>query len=160
MVGSYTFYYKVKELANNPLVDYVGTFGTTSLGLQSGAFRWRLLTNVGYRWGPASIGLQWQHLPSVEDSGEAVAPTPYTTGDPHSYDLFSLNASYQLTDNFTIRGGVDNLFNRAPPLVNYNTTFDNTGATPGVPTTRGGSYNASFYDDQGRRFYIGANVKF
>ena len=29
--GNYYLYYKVKELAHNPLVDYVGTFGTGSL---------------------------------------------------------------------------------------------------------------------------------
>jgi iron complex outermembrane recepter protein len=160
MVGSYTLFYKVKELANNPLVDYVGTFGTNALGLQTGAYRWRLLTNVGYKVGPASIGLQWQHLPSVEDSGQASQPTPNTTGNAHSYDLFGLNASYELTDNFTIRGGVDNLFNRAPPLTNYATNFDNTATAVGVPTLRGGGYNSSFYDTLGRTFYIGANAKF
>jgi outer membrane receptor protein involved in Fe transport len=142
------------------MVDYTGTFGTSALGLQTGAYEWRLLTNVGYKVGPASIGLQWRHLPSVEDSGQASQPTPNTTGNEHSYDLFALNGSFEVTDNFTIRGGVDNLFNRAPPLVNYNTNYDNTGATAGVPTLRGGSYNGSFYDTLGRTFYIGANAKF
>ena len=118
------------------------------------------VTNLGYRIGPASIGLQWQHLPSVEDSGEALQPTPNTTGNPKSYNLFALNGSYAMTENMTIRFGVDNLFDKAPPLVNFNTNYDNTGATAGVPTLRGGSYNSNFYDTLGRRFYVGANVKF
>jgi outer membrane receptor protein involved in Fe transport len=160
VIGSYYIHYLVKELANNPLVDYTGTFGTTALGLQTGAFEYRVLTNIGYRMGPAAIGLQWQHLPSVEDSGEASQPTPNTTGNPKSYNLFSLNGNYALTENMTIRLGVDNLFDKAPPLVNYNTNFDNTGATPGLPTLRGGGYNSNFYDTLGRRFYVGANVKF
>jgi len=160
VVGSYYIHYRVKELAHNPMVDYTGTFGTSALGLQTGAYEWRLLTNVGYKVGPAAIGLQWRHLPSVEDSGQASQPTPNTTGTEHSYDLFGLNGSFEVTDNFTIRGGIDNLFNRAPPLVNYNTNFDNTGAAAGVPTLRGGSYNGSFYDTLGRTFYIGANAKF
>jgi outer membrane receptor protein involved in Fe transport len=160
VIGSYYIHYKVKELAHNPMVDYTGTFGTTSLGLQSGAYEWRLLTNVGYKVGPASIGLQWRHLPSVEDSGEAVAPTPNIVGDPHSYDLFALNGSFEVTDNFTIRAGVDNLFNRAPPLTGYNVNYDNTSADPTLPTTRGGAFNSQFYDTLGRTFYIGANAKF
>ena len=160
VIASYYLHYKVKELLNNPLVDYTGTFGTTALGLQTGAFESRVLTNLGYRIGPASIGLQWQHLPSVEDSGEALQPTPNTTGNPKSYNLFALNGSYAMTENMTIRFGVDNLFDKAPPLVNFNTNYDNTGATAGVPTLRGGSYNSNFYDTLGRRFYVGANVKF
>jgi outer membrane receptor protein involved in Fe transport len=136
------------------MVDYTGTFGTSALGLQLGAYEWKLLTNVGYRVGPASIGLQWRHLPSVEDSGEASQPTPNSVGDPNSYDIFGLNGSFDVTDNFTIRGGVDNLFNRAPPLTGYNPNFQNPA------TSRGGSYNSSFYDTLGRTFYIGANAKF
>ncbi len=160
IVASYYLHYKVKELANNPLVDYTGTFGTASLGLQLGAFEYRTLTSLGYRWGAVSLGLQWQHLPSVEDSGEAQAPTPNTTGNPDPYDLFHLNGSYQLNEDIGIRFGVDNLFNREPPLTGFNTNYDNTGATPGVPTLRGGMYNATFYDTLGRRFYIGGNVRF
>lgn len=160
VIGSYYIHYKVKELAHNPMVDYTGTFGTSALGLQTGAFEWRLLTNVGYRMGPASIGLQWRHLPPVEDSGEASQPTPNTTGNGHSYDVFGLNGSFDVTDNFTIRGGVDNLFNRAPPLTGYNTTFSNDGSVAGVPRLRGGAYNSQFYDTLGRTFYIGANAKF
>ena len=160
VVGSYYLHYKIKELANNPLVDYSGTFGTTSLGLQLGAFRWRTLTNLGYRLGGAAINLQWTHLPSVEDSGQAVAPTPNSTGNENMYDLFNLSGSYNFNENLTIRFGVDNVFNRAPPIVNYNVNYDNDGSNPATPNLRGGSYNANFYDTNGRSFYIGANVKF
>ena len=160
VIGSYYLHYRVKELLNNPLVDYTGTFGTSALGLQTGAFEYRVLTNVGYRVGPAAISLQWTHLPSVEDSSEAVQPTPNTTGNPKSYNLFNLYGSYTVSENLAVRFGVDNLFDKAPPLVNFNTNFDNTGATPGVPTTRGGSYNSNFYDTLGRRFFLGANFKF
>ncbi|MXO59624.1 TonB-dependent receptor [Altererythrobacter salegens] len=159
LVGNYYFHYRVKELANNPLVDYTGTFGTSALGLQTGAFEYRLLGNIGYSIDKFRLGLQWQHLPSVEDSGEAVQPTQ-TVGNDKSYDLFNLNGSYGLTENMTIRFGVDNLFNRRPPLTNYNSIYDNTGATPGAATLRGGAYNSQFYDTNGRRFYLGANVKF
>jgi outer membrane receptor protein involved in Fe transport len=154
VVASYYLHYKVKELENNPLVDYTGTFGTSSLGLQLGAFEYRVLTNLGYRWGPWSLGLQWQHLPSVEDSGEAQAPTP-NVGNPNSYNVFQLNGSWQATEDIGIRFGIDNLFNKAPPLTNYNPEADNAaGQLPG------GSFNANFYDTLGRRFYLAANLRF
>jgi len=154
LVGSYYLHYKVKELANNPLVDYTGTFGTTALGLQTGAFEYRLLTNLGYRIGGLFLNLQWQHLPSVEDSGEAQAPTP-NVGNPNSYNIFALNGSYQLTEDINLRFGIDNLFDKDPPLTNYNPSADNA-----LGQLQGGSYNANFYDTLGRRFYVGGNVRF
>jgi len=57
----------------------------------------------------------------------------------------------------TLRAGVDNLFNRAPPLTGVNTANTNPAANGLLP---GGSYNAQYYDILGRRFYVGANMKF
>jgi outer membrane receptor protein involved in Fe transport len=107
--------------------------------------------------GPASFGIEWQHLPSVEDSSEVLFPdgTP-TTGAP-AYDLFGLNASYDVTDNVTFRAGVDNLFDKSPPLTGINTANTTPDANGLLP---GGSYNATYYDTLGRRFYVGANMKF
>ncbi|MGC1269020.1 MAG: hypothetical protein WA842_00310 [Croceibacterium sp.] len=54
-----------------------------------------------------------------------------------------------------LRFGVDNLFNKAPPIGNVNTTANlSLGQLPG------GAFNSSFYDTNGRRFYLGANIKF
>jgi outer membrane receptor protein involved in Fe transport len=157
MVFNYLLHFKSSGLPTNPMVDYAGTFGTVDNGLNGAAYRWKLLTNVGYKVGPASFGIEWQHLPSVEDSSEVLFPggTP-TTGAP-AYDLFGLNASYDVTDNVTFRAGVDNLFDKSPPLTGINTA----NATPEVDgLLPGGSYNATYYDTLGRRFYVGANMKF
>ena len=154
-VVNYYLHYKVAELASNPLVDYKGTFGTTSAGLDIGAYDYRILGTLGYRIDGASLALQWQHLPSVEDTGEATAVggTP-NVGAP-AYDVFALNGNYGITDDINIRFGVENLFDKAPPLTNYIPTND-----PSIGQLPGGSYNSNFYDTQGRRFYLGANVKF
>jgi outer membrane receptor protein involved in Fe transport len=150
---NYYLHYKSNELSNNPLVDYVGTLGTAQNGLNPGAFRYRTLTTVGYTFGPANISLQWQHLPSVKQEGAALAPTVFT--GYRAYDLFNLNASAKITDDTSVRFGVDNLFNKAPPLGNVNTAANlSLGQLPG------GQYNSSFYDTFGRRFYVGINAKF
>ena len=62
-----------------------------------------------------------------------------------------------MTDNLNIRFGVDNLFDKAPPLTNYNPANNNPGVTGQL---RGGGLGGLFYDDIGRRFYLGANLKF
>lgn len=151
--ASYYLHYKVAELASNPFTDYNGTFGTTAAGLSGAAFKWRTLTTLGYSWGPTRLSLQWQHRPKVEDSSEALFHTD-TLGGP-AYDLFALNGSYALTDNVTIRAGVDNLFNKKPPL-----TGVNPANNPAIGQLPGGSYNAQYYDTLGRRFSLGANMKF
>ena len=151
---NYYLHYKSNELANNPLVDYVGTLGTLQNGLNPGAFRYRTLTTFGYSIGPASISLQWQHLPSVKQETAALVPGyPYT--GYKAYDLFNLNGSVKITDATSMRIGVDNLFNKAPPLGNVNTAADLSLGQLG-----GGAYNSSFYDTFGRRYYLGINAKF
>ena len=68
VVFNYLLHFKSAGLPTLPMVDYAGTFGTVDNGLNGAAYRWKLLANLGYKVGPASIGLQWQHLPSIEDS--------------------------------------------------------------------------------------------
>ncbi|WEK46541.1 MAG: TonB-dependent receptor [Candidatus Andeanibacterium colombiense] len=155
MVANYLLHYKSAALPSLPEVDYAGTFGTTENGLNTGAYRFRLLTNLSYSIGKVMVGLQWQHLSAVEDSTEATTHTT-TVGAP-AYDLFALNSTYAVTDNFTVRFGVNNLFNRAPPLTNYNPANTSASTTGNLI---GGSYNAGYYDTNGRSFYLGANVKF
>ena len=150
---NYYLNYKSTELANNPIVDYVGTLGTAQNALNPGAYEYRVLTTLGYNVGPARISLQWQHLPSVQQEAAAVAPTPFTGYG--AYNLFNLRTSYQLTDDIGLRFGVDNLFNKAPPIGNVNTT-----ANIALGQLPGGAFNSSFYDTNGRRFYLGANIKF
>lgn len=150
---NYYLHYKSRELASNPLVDYVGTLGTSQNGLNPGAFEYRVLTTIGYGIGPARVSLQWQHLPSVEQEAAAVGPTPFT-GYP-AYDLFNLNMTYDLTQDVGLRFGIDNLLNKAPPIGNVNTSANlSLGQLPG------GGFNSQFYDTIGRRFYLGANIQF
>jgi outer membrane receptor protein involved in Fe transport len=150
---NYYLHYKSTELSTNPIVDYVGTLGTAQNGLNAGAFRYRTLTTFGYTYGPASISLQWQHLPSIKQEGAALAPTAFT-GYP-SYDLFNLSGNISVTRDLRIRLGVDNLMNKRPPIGNVN-----TAANLALGQLPGGAFNTQFYDIVGRRFFLGVNAKF
>ncbi|MBO9574096.1 MAG: TonB-dependent receptor [Sphingobium sp.] len=150
---NYYLHYRSKELLDNPIVDYVGTLGTAQNALNPGAFRYRVLSTFGYAWGPARLSLQWQHLPKVQQEAAAVAPTPFT-GYP-AYDLFNLNATVKVIKSATLRLGVENLFNKRPPIGNVNTS-----ANLALGQLPGGAFNGTFYDINGRRFYIGLTAKF
>ncbi|MXO64405.1 TonB-dependent receptor plug domain-containing protein [Altericroceibacterium endophyticum] len=156
-VFNYQIELKSSELPNLALVDYTGTFGPPSQqnGLDGGAFEWKLFTTLGYSVGSANVALQWQHLPATDDVTAATDPNTSFRGAP-AYDLFNLNGSYSVTDNATIRFGVDNLFNKEPPLAGVNTN-------PPPGNLAGGTYTPNtlaYYDLIGRRFYVGANFKF
>ena len=153
---NYLLDFKSADLPTNPLIEYAGTFGTTENGLDNGAFEYRILTTVGYRIGGTSLAVQWQHLPSTDATDAALFPDTAVQG-ADAYNLFALNGSAQLTDDVNIRFGVENLLNERPPLVGVN-TGNNQPTVNGL--TPGGDYNPSFYDINGRRFYVGANFRF
>ena len=152
---SYLLSFKAAELPVDPLVEYAGTQGPTSSGLNGGNYDYRVFTTLNYSVDRFSLGLQWQHLPSIEDATEALFPTA-TVGAP-SYNIFHLNGSYRVTEDVNLRFGVDNLFNKAPPLTGYNPSNTNPLATGNLI---GGNLGTGFYDDNGRRFYLGANIRF
>jgi iron complex outermembrane recepter protein len=130
-----------------PMVDYVGTTGAGENGLNANVFEYRAFTTFGYAFGPAMVSLQWQYYPKLD------LPNPPNDGWP-SYNLFSLNGSYQLSEDIGLRAGVDNLFNKAPPLGNTNPT-----ANPALGQLSGGSYLGT-HDTNGRSFWLGANFRF
>ncbi|MXO97976.1 TonB-dependent receptor [Altererythrobacter xixiisoli] len=157
VVLNYLLKYKSSSLPTLPMVDYVGTFGTTENGLNTGVYEYRVLTSLNYQLGKFGLGLQWQHLPSIEDAAEATTAGGTTTVGAAAYNIFHLNGNVSVTDNLNLRFGVDNLFDKAPPLTNYNPA-NSASLTNGLLS--GGSYSTGYYDTNGRRFWVGANVKF
>ena len=142
------------------LVEYAGTLGPAGSngvaenGLNPGTFRWKMLNTFGYSLGGGELALQWQHLPSAESIAYAFDEDTPFVGSP-AYDLFNLNASYAVTESVTLRFGVDNLLNEEPPLTEYN------AQSAGLANSVGSNpVNAFFFDLVGRRYYLGANVRF
>jgi outer membrane receptor protein involved in Fe transport len=146
--------------AAGQLVEYAGTLGPAGSnaiaenGLNPGAFRWKMFNTFSYGVGPVSVSLQWQHLPSAKSIAYTSNNATPFVGAP-SYDLFNLSGTFSITKDATLRWGVDNLFDKAPPLVEYNAS--STGLANGIGAS---PFNAYFYDLNGRRFYVGASFKF
>jgi outer membrane receptor protein involved in Fe transport len=143
---------KSAELITLPLVDYAGTLGPFQNGLNGNSYRWRALTDVSYSLNalPLRLTIRWQHLPKIEQEAAANGPTT-VTGAP-AYDIFDLLGNYQVLDNVSLRFGVENMFNKKPPLMGVD-----TAPAPGFLP---GGFNAQNYDTNGRRFYLGGRVSF
>jgi len=68
-----------------------------------------------------------------------------------AYNYFDLATRFNVTDNFDMTVTVTNLLDKKPPVV---------GGTVGTTTYNGGNTFPSTYDALGRRFAVGARVKF
>jgi outer membrane cobalamin receptor len=128
-----------------------------SIASQYGAqYRYKMMTNLGYAVGPASMNLTWRHLPSVRHNSLVTNPAS-TTLPTSSYELFGLAGRWTINQTWAVRGGVDNLFDRQPPRVGANYVPTATGS--GVNSAAGAT-DTSNYDIVGRRYYLGVTGKF
>jgi outer membrane receptor protein involved in Fe transport len=138
-----------------PLIDYAGTTGGGEVGTNAGSYRWKLFTRFNYSIGPATVGLQWRHLPSIDHVSAVTNANGTTITGAPAYDLFNLSADYRINDRASIRFGVDNLLNEAPPLLARDTAAD-----PANGQLPGGRYDAGNYDVLGRRYFVGVTLDF
>jgi outer membrane receptor protein involved in Fe transport len=114
-----------------------------------GQYKWRAFTNLGYSFGAFDTGLTWLHLPRTDPAQKVQSPNTRILGVP-SYDLFGLQAAWNVNEKLSIRGGVDNFLDKEPPVV---------GANPGVNNAMG-STSPGYYDVLGRRYYVGVRASF
>jgi outer membrane receptor protein involved in Fe transport len=118
-------------------VDYTGTVFNSS-------FDYRTLTTLRYDGQAWSLGLRWQHLPSL-DPQPGSALTVFGVDAHDQYDLF---ANWSFGERYSLRAGIDNLTNEDPEVVGRTTANNALGST------------SADYDTFGRRFYLGLNVDF
>jgi iron complex outermembrane receptor protein len=135
----------------SPWVDYKGTTGPGDIrGVNQFAYDYRLFTSLGYGAGNWSASLRWRHLPSIIPEGAIRTAAQYHTTP--SYDIFDASGRYSFSDNLELRFGIDNLFDKSPPIVNLRTVAEGY--------TQTGVTNPAFYDVLGRRFYVGMKYQF
>jgi len=146
--------FRINSLTNNirsftiqivpgaPKLQYAG-FSGGGFGQQGAYFDWKFFNTFTYEIGPATFGLRWQRLNDVRNVAKVTAPTS-TLPDIKPYNLVDLFGNVAVKNNLTFRWGVTNLFDQEQPV---------TGATLGTTDP----YD---YDIIGRRFFVGATVKF
>jgi iron complex outermembrane receptor protein len=137
-----------------PLIDFAGTLGGGQVGTNAGSYRWKLFTRVNYSVGGFTAGVQWQHKPATADASSVTNTSTAITGAP-AYDLFNINTRYAITKQIALRAGVDNLFDKAPPLIGVDKSV-----VAGDGRLSGGRIDPGNYDPLGRRYYVGLGLSF
>jgi iron complex outermembrane receptor protein len=151
-LATITDHWKTRVSPTTPWLDFTGTTGPNDVrGVNQFAYDYRLFTTLGYFVGDWSASLRWRHLPSIAPEGTIRVQGAQFIDTP-SYDVFDLSGRYTFGEKLELRFGVDNLFDKEPPIVNQRTVAERY--------TQTGVTNAAFYDVLGRRFFVGMKVQF
>jgi outer membrane receptor protein involved in Fe transport len=140
--------FKIQDAAGEQVLDVRDTLSTTYYGAQ---YKYKLNSQFTYSFpsSKASVGLGWRYLPSVRSETATRNPATTQTG-AGSYSVFNMFARYALNEKLEFRGGIDNLFDEDPLIVE---------ARPGVDSNTDVT-RAEYYDILGRRAFIGLSMQF
>lgn len=145
--------------------DCAGLFGTTC-GTPTPKWRHRLRVTWASPW-DVDVSLAWRHLSSSKldlntanpilnaSCGSSGLPCP-DLADAHlaAFDYFDLAATWTVSKGIALRAGVNNLFDKNPPVVDS----ANYGVS-GAPFGNGNTY-PGVYDALGRTIFLGVTAKY
>jgi outer membrane receptor protein involved in Fe transport len=138
--------YTVQTAPGDPSQNYVGTVN----GNGGDQFRYRTFTTLTYVNTQWSLGGRWRHWPGARDGSAVINPATTRVG-PGSHDEFDLFGGWKLNSTYSLRAGVDNLFDKQPEVVGAD-----TGPSPNASL----GTTSLQYDALGRRFYFGIKARF
>jgi iron complex outermembrane receptor protein len=112
--------------------------------------RWRHRLTLDWASGPVSAALTNSFYSGYTDQNSAIDTNTGTVVDPNkvkAYTLWDLSAGWNVNQALTLRAGVKNLFDTAPPYSNQSYIFLS-------------GYDPSYTDPRGRFGYVGAQYRF
>ena len=152
-LGTYTHNYTIQGAPGTPARECVGLFGTfcqgTSTPLGGPIAHFKSTTRLTWT-SPWNLGLSvnWRFIgPANLDTGNTTLP------DSHigAFNYFDLAATYRFHDRYQFRIGVNNIFDRDPPIIGQ-------GELPG--TVGSGNTFPEVYDSMGRYIFAGLTADF
>lgn len=146
--------FEVEELPGDGSYDCVGLYnGAGKCGQPRPKWRHKARVNWNTPWA-TDLALTWRYFQGVDI--ETTSSNPKLTGtaldvEKHfaSANYIDLAASYNVTKKITLSGGINNLFDRDPPITSkYGTGSGNGNTFP------------SMYDSMGRKLFLNMTAKF
>jgi iron complex outermembrane receptor protein len=150
-LGTFTKEFVVEEIKGQGTYDCAGYHGATC-GNPLPKWRHKLRTSWTTPW-RVEAAVTWRFLDRVDI--DTSSTNPLLTGEPADIvrtfgrrNYFDVFASYPVNQTFAIRGSVNNVFDKDPPLSNTGAPFGNGNTYPQV------------YDTLGRRITLSVTAKF
>lgn len=130
-----------------PVLDCKGYYGTSCDPLSD--LRWIQRTTWSYA--DLTVSLLWRHINSVDIEPVERDLRFEAFRSIGSYDYFDLFASYAVHENITVTLGIDNMFDKEPPVL---------GNDVGDTSSNSGNTFPSNYDALGRMYKAGVKFRF
>lgn len=140
--GTRLINWELNTMASIPslMIECHGNFG---LNCDDPMPKWRHSFRATYSTGPFSTSLAWKYIGKVNDDDDSY---DFAVEKVKSYNLFDLAFSYDATETLSFTAGINNLFDKKPPIIGYNNQQSNT-----YPST---------YDVFGRQYFFSATARF
>ena len=143
--GTLALVSKQQTANGDPYVSNLGKFMTDGV-----VQRWRHRLTVDWEYGPVSASIANTFYSGYEDQNSAIDTNTGLVVDPNRvkpYSLWDLSGAYTVTKSLKLRGGINNVFDTAPPFSNQAYYFIS-------------GYDPSYTDPRGRFFYVSAQYAF
>jgi outer membrane receptor protein involved in Fe transport len=153
-IGTYLLELETEEITGLGKYDCVGLYGANKCGSPNPEWRHKLRGTWTTPWN-WDLSLTWRYLDAVKlqntDSNPLLAGA-YNENEKElsAQNYLDLAAAWNVTKAFTLRGGINNLLDRDPPLTGQQgpSVFGNGNTFPGT------------YDALGRKIFVNATYKF
>jgi len=155
--GTYLNKFSVENVPGLGSYDCVGYYGPTC-GTPTPQWRHKMRVTWDTPW-KLEVAATWRHMNSVTSEFNSSNTLLNSSGPANtiesqmgSRDYIDLYATYPLTKNVTISGGINNLFDRDPPIVS-------TNVTTAAGSANGNTY-PQVYDPYGRKVFVNLTARF
>ena len=156
--GTWLDTYEVQPQPGSAIYDCAGLFGTTC-GNPAPDWRHKLRVTWGTPWS-LDLTMSWRHIGSVSFDGNESDPSLTNgfidvadAGIP-AEDYFDLAFDWDVSDNITMTGGINNVLDNTPKTLDSNIL--------GISSPPFGNANTYpvIYDSLGREVFIGMSTRF
>jgi len=136
--------------------DCAGYYGTQCQTFINPRWRHKLRGTWATPWN-MDLALTWRHIDSVDyvglNSATLVNDPSTAATDAHlsARDYFDFAAAWQINKTFSVRAGINNIFDQDPPI---------TGANVQVAPFGNGNTFPQTYDALGRLIFVNLSMKF
>lgn len=139
-LGTYTEEANFTPFAGGDVVECAGNFGA-NCGEPTPEYKHRM--TFKYTADDFVAQLLWRHVGTVNDDDD---DTTFTVEEISGHNYFDASGTYYLSENYRVTAGIDNLFDKKPPIIGDNDEQSNT-----YPAT---------YDVFGRTYYVNFTATF
>jgi outer membrane receptor protein involved in Fe transport len=144
ILASHLLYYRQQDVPGYPTLDYAGSSAFFGEGVSQAFPDWKATITTKYSVDDYAIDVRARYISAMENRASVIFPGETFTG-PESVWYFDVAGSWNILENLELRAGLNNAFDREPPLYRPN---QQSGTDP------------STYDIVGRRFFGQVNVRF